>query len=183
MNDFIKLMDSYIGKFVCTDGGIYRGQCPQLIKEIIQIMGCDWVGKTGNGNQVLDIMCNNYGGYWGKPAYDYRLGSANNKYDSNGHCWIELKINGKWYRYEQNVNNDGAKTADYGCGKVYSITKTDKDLPTYLYDVKYAGHPSIDYYIQVHNKKEDDNKNQYPDYFKKFTEELGNYIANYCKKG
>lgn len=183
MDDFIKLMDGYIGKFVRDDGGIYKGQCPQWIKEIIVKMGCAWPGRTGNGNQVLDTMVNEYGGYWGKPKYDYRLCSADNKYDANGHCWLELKIGGTWYRYEQNVNNDGAKSADFGCGKVYSVTKTSKALPSYLYNIRYAGHPSVDYYIEVYNKKKEDNdKDTMPDWFKKWAQDLANYISKSIKE-
>lgn len=186
MEDFIKVMDGIVGKYVCDDGGIYRGQCPQLIKWLVLIMGGYWNGRTGNGNEVLGTMCDNFDGYWGKPKYDYRLCSADNKYDKNGHCWIEVKIDGKWWRYEQNVNNAGANSADFGCGKVYSVTKTDKALPSYLYNIKYAGHPSVDYYIKVYNEKpkpqpEPTPSEEMPDWFKKWANNLAEYIKSITK--
>lgn len=182
MEDFIKLMDGIVGKYVCEDGGIYRGQCPQLIKWLVLIMGGYWNGRTGNGNEVLDIMCESFDGYMGQPKYDYRLCSADNKYDKNGHCWIEVKENGKWIRYEQNVNNAGANSADFGCGKVYSVTKTDKALPSYLYNIRYAGHPSVDYYIKVHSEKPAPAPTEeMPDWFKKWANDLAEYIKSTTK--
>lgn len=166
MKPFDKIVESSVGKFVCDDSGIYKGQCPQFIKWLVLISGGYWNGKTGNGNEVLGIMVDNFDGYWGKSKYPYRLCSANNKYDKNGHCWLEIQDEkGKWWRFEQNVNNDGAKTADFGCGTVYSVTKTDKELPSYLYDIKYAGHKCIDYYYQVYDEQKKPDETKYPQWF------------------
>lgn len=185
MEDFINFMNSIVGRFVCDDGGIYKGQCPQLPRYVVVQMGCPWPGRTGNGNKVIDTMVNEYGGYYGQGKYGYRIASADSSVDKNGHCWIEVLENGRWVRYEQNVNNSGAKTANFGCGTVYSVTKTDKAVPSYLYNIRYASHPSIDYYIEVHSKPKPEPTPEpegMPDWFKNWAKDLSNYIANSTKE-
>lgn len=182
MKSFFKLANTAVGTFVCDDGGIYRGQCPQFIKWLVLIVGGYWQGKTGNGNEVLQNMVDNFDGYWGKSKYPYRLCSADNKYDKNGHCWLEVQgDDGKWYRIEQNVNNSGAKSDDFGCGKVYSVTITDKPLPDYLYNIKYAGNTCIDYYFQVYEEKNKPVESKYPDWFKNAVNEQIKFLQNLIK--
>lgn len=184
MKDLVALLDSMVGKFVLDDGGIYKGQCPQLIKWLIEIMGCDWTGKTGNGSEVIDTMVNNYGGYYGENKYGYRIVSAKVKGNNDGHCWIEVNYNGKWIYYQQNCNINGAKSADFGCGKVYSITKS-YDCPPDVYDIRYASHPSVDYYLEVHSKSPEPSPkpdSKYPDYFKEWVNNLADYLKNSVKE-
>lgn len=184
MDYFISVLNKQIGKFVCEDAGIYRGQCPQWIRYLLIICGVEWNGRTGNGKEVIDTLVNEYGGYYGESKYGYRICSAENKYDSNGHCWLEVKEGDKWIRYEQNVENAGTKSANYGCGTVYSVSKTDKARPSYLYNVRYAASPSIDLVIKVHTKKPDPEpvKDDTPDWFIDFIHDMGNFLNNY-KKG
>lgn len=187
MKSFDKLAETAIGTFVCDDGGIFKGQCPQFIKWLVIIVGGYWQGKTGNGNEVLSIMVDNFDGYWGESKYPYRLCSADNKYDKNGHCWLEVQDeSGKWWRFEQNVENAGAKSANFGSGTVYSVTKTDKALPSYLYNIKKAGHKCIDYYYQVYNeqniKPEPTPSSKYPDYFKEWVNNLADYLKKSIKE-
>ena len=179
MKSFYELAKTAIGQFVCEDGGTYRGQCPQLIKWLVLIVGGYWNGRTGNGNEVLSLMVDNFDGYWGKSKYPYRLCSADNKYDKNGHCWLEVQdANGKWWRIEQNVENADAKSANYGCGTVYSVTKTDNALPSYLYNIKYAGHKCIDYYYQVYEEQNKPKEDTYPKWF----EDWVNFMLDSLKK-
>lgn len=184
MEDFINLLNSMIGQFVLDSGGIYKGQCPQLVKWLIEIMGCPWVGNTGNGNKVIDTMVNNYGGYYGESKYGYRIFSCDVKGNSDGHCGIEVKVNGKWIRYEQNINNPNTNTANFGCGTVYSISKFEGSHAG-EYNYRYAGHPSVDYYIEQHSKKPEPSpqpKSDYPDWFVKWVNEQVNNLKNSVKE-
>lgn len=178
MEDLVNLLNSIIGQFVMSDGGIYRGQCSQLVKWLIVIMGCDWVGRTGNGNEVVDVMVNEYGGYYGESKYGYRIFSCDVKGSQYGHCGVEVKVNGKWIRYEQNAKNSSANTADFGCGTVYSVSKCEGNHSG-EYNFKYAGHPSVDYYIEVHSNKK---SSKYPDWFKDFIKKLSNYLNDSVKE-
>ena len=183
MKPFDKLAETAVGTFVCDDGGKYKGQCPQWIKWLVLIVGGYWQGSTGNGNEVLQKMVDNFDGYWGESKYPYRLCSADNKNDSNGHCWLEVKDeNGKWWRFEQNAKNDGVKTADFGCGTVYSVSKTDKALPSCLYNIKYAGHKCIDYYYQVYEEQKKPDTTKYPDWFVEWVNKQINFLKESVKE-
>lgn len=181
MEYFINFLNTKLGKFVCDDAGKYRGQCPQFIRDVMIDCGVEWKGKTGNGNQVIDTLVRDYGGYYGESKYGYRFASADNKYSKDGHCWLEVLENGKWVRYEQNVKeNVGAIPANFGAGTVYCVTKTDKPVPSYYYNIRYAGSPSVDLVIEVNTKKPTP-ASTYPDWFKKWAKDLANYINNSVK--
>ena len=183
MEDFVKLLDGLVNRFVCDDGGIYKGQCPQLIKYIVEIMGCPWPGRTGNGNQVIDTMVGEYGGYYGESKCGYRIVSADVKGSNDGHCWIEVRHNGQWLFYQQNRNLNNAKSANFGCGKVYAITKST-ECPSGVYNIRYAAHPSIDYYIKKHNQPSPapTPTTKYPDYFKDWVNELADWLKSSIKE-
>ena len=186
MDYFISVLDKYLGQFVCEDAGRYRGQCPQWIRNILIICGVEWNGKTGNGNQVIDTLVRDYGGIYGESKYGYRIASADNKYDKAGHCWIEVKKDGKWIRYEQNAKeNAGATSANFGAGTVYCVTKTDKPVPSYFYNIRYAYSPSIDLVIEVNSKKPEPTpvpSNEMPEWFKKWADGLADYLKNSIKE-
>ena len=149
-----KVLEDVLGKFVCDDAGIYKGQCPQLIRYFIIMCGVNWPGKTGNGNKVIDTLVNEYGGYYMSEAESvkkgYRICSSDMKGSDVGHCWVELYLDGKWVIYQQ--NNGGTKTADFGCGTVRCVSKSNSRAAG-VYNVRYAGSPSVDYVIEVENKK------------------------------
>lgn len=148
----LNVLESALGKFVCEDGGIYKGQCPQLPWYFARNLGMNWQGKTGNGNQTVDRVIEQ-GGYAGESPKGYRIASCDVNGTNNGHTWVEIKINGQWVIYEQNVNREGAKSANYGCGTCYSTTKTVTP-GSWRKNVRYAGHPAIDAYIDEHDKPE-----------------------------
>lgn len=185
MENLKKVLDGVLGKFVCEDAGKYRGQCPQLIRYFLIMCGVEWPGRTGNGNQVIDTLVNEYGGYYGESKYGYRICSADVKGRSEGHCWIELNYNGQWMIYEQNAPNSGTNTANFGCGTVYSVSK-DYYRENGIYNVRYAGHPSIDLVVEVNQPKPaptpEPVKEEMPDWFKTWASNLSTYIANSIKE-
>lgn len=140
------ILDAVIGQFVCTDGGIYRGQCPQLPKYMARACGVNWTGVTGDGRNCVDRVVQ-LGGYYGESSRGYRICSTDA--GQYGHTWVEIKINGVWRIYEQNVKRDGANTADFGCGTVYSVSTTDQ-RGSWRANARYAGHPTIDAWIDAH---------------------------------
>ena len=141
------ILDAIIGQFVCSDGGIYRGQCPQLPKYMARACGLDWQGATGDGRNCVDRVVQ-LGGYYGESSRGYRICSSDS--GQYGHTWIEIKINGRWIVYEQNVKRAGTNTADFGCGTVYSVSTTDQ-RGAWRDSARYAGHPVIDAWIDAHS--------------------------------
>ena len=142
------ILDGVVGQFVIDDGDIFRGQCTRLPKYFCQQCGINWQGKTGDGKNVIDTLVNTYGGYYGESAYGYRIASAEVKGNSNGHCWVELLVDGQWTIYEQNIPNAGTTTADFGEGVVYSVSKSNTPYK-YAYNIRYAGSPIIDAFVMA----------------------------------
>lgn len=191
MDNLKKVLEDVIGKFVCDDAGIYKGQCPQLVRYFLIKCGVEWPGRTGNGNQVVDTLVREYGGYYGQSSRGYRICSADVKGSSDGHCWIELNINGQWYVYEQNSPNAGTKTANFGCGTVYSVSKAT-DRPAGIYNIRYAGHPSIDLVVDVNKPQPTPEPtpeptpapvtDDMPQWFKDWAKGLADYINSSTKE-
>ena len=182
MENLQRVLDDVLGGFVCNDAGIYKGQCPQLIRYFLIKCGVDWPGKTGNGNKVIDTLVNDYGGYYGESTRGYRICSADVKGNDNGHCWIELLIDGKWVVYEQNSAYTGQKSADFGCGKTYAVGKRDSVDPD-VYNIRYAGHPSIDLVVDVNQPKPTPTPSDtMPDWFKTWAKNLAKYINDSVKE-
>lgn len=142
------ILDGVLGQFVCEDGGIFRGQCPQLPKYMARKCGVDWPGKTGNGNKLVDTVVA-LGGYYGESPKGYRICSCDVSGSNNGHTWVEIKINGQWVIYEQNVKREGTVSANFGCGTVYSVSTTTQ-AGSWRKNARYAGHPTIDAFIDAH---------------------------------
>lgn len=140
------ILDGVLGQFVCEDGGIYRGQCPQLPKYMARKCGLNWTGATGDGRNCVDRVVQ-LGGYYGESSRGYRICSSND--GQYGHTWVELKINGRWVVYEQNVKRAGVNAADFGCGTVYSVSTTDQ-RGAWRDNARYAAHPVIDAFIDTH---------------------------------
>lgn len=140
------ILDGVLGQFVCDDGGIYRGQCPQLPKYMARACGLNWTGATGDGRNCVDRVVQ-LGGYYGESSRGYRICSSND--GQYGHTWVELKINGRWVVYEQNVKRAGTNAADFGCGTVYSVSTTDQ-RGAWRDNARYAAHPVIDAFIDTH---------------------------------
>lgn len=145
-----KTLDAALGKFVCDDGGVYKGQCAQLPKYFARNLGMNWPGRTNNGNKLVDRVVE-LGGYYGEGKQGYRIASCDIKDSKYGHTWVEIKINGTWTIYEQNVNRGGVASADFGVGRVYATTKTQTAGSGRL-NIRYAGHPAIDAYIEKADK-------------------------------
>ena len=55
------ILDGVLGQFVCDDGGIFRGQCPQLPKYMARKCGLNWTGATGDGRNCDIISFNSSG--------------------------------------------------------------------------------------------------------------------------
>lgn len=144
-----QVLEAALGRFVCDDGGIYKGQCPQLPKHFARELGLNWQGVTYNGNKTVDRLVE-LGGYYGD-GNGYRIASCDVDGSQYGHTWVELNDNGQWVIYEQNANRAGAKAADFGCGTCYSVTKTTNP-GTWRKNVRYAAHPAIDAYIRDHDE-------------------------------
>lgn len=140
------ILDAVLGQFVCEDGGIYKGQCPQLPKYMARKCGLNWTGATGDGKNCVDRVVQ-LGGYYGESSRGYRICSSSD--GQYGHTWVELKINGRWVIYEQNVKRAGTRTADFGCGTVYSVSTTDQ-RGAWRDNARYAAHPVIDAFIDTH---------------------------------
>lgn len=148
--DAIKnILEGVIGKFVCDDAGKYKGQCPQLPRYFVNACGGNWQGATGNGNVTVDYVVKN-GGYYGQgKGGEYRIASCDVAGSPYGHTWVEIKVNGQWTIYEQNINRAGTKSANFGVGTVYSVSKTTQP-GSWRKNIEYAGHPAIDNYIKAH---------------------------------
>lgn len=146
------ILDGALGQFVCEDGGVFRGQCPQLPKYLARACGVNWTGQTGNGNTCVDRLVA-LGGYYGESNRGYRICSCEVAGSTNGHTWVEIKLNGQWVVYEQNVKREGTKAANYGCGTVYSVSTTNQRA-AWRNTARYAAHPTIDAYIDAHTKPE-----------------------------
>ena len=151
MNDFKGILDGILNKFVCDDGGVYRGQCPQLPKYAVRACGGDWPGATGNGNNLVDRLVQ-IGGYYGESSRGYRICSCDVAGSQWGHTWIEINVNGKWVIYEQNAGRSGVATANFGCGTVYAVSTTN-NRGSWRLNVRYAAHPAIDAWIDKHTPK------------------------------
>ena len=148
MNDFVKMMEMAIGCFVCSDAGIYRGQCTQFPRHMLLQCGGSWTGKTYNGDRVVDRVVE-LGGYYGESSRGYRICSG----VGVNHTWIEVKINGQWVIYEQNCNKAGVPTANFGsCGTVWAVSKSYQ-RGAWRDKARYAGHPIIDAYIDAHSSQ------------------------------
>lgn len=148
MDSFRNILDGAIGSFVCEDGGIYRGQCPQLPKYVARACGMDWPGVTGNGNRLVDRVVQ-LGGYYGESSRGYRFCSCDAAGSEYGHTWVEVLIDGNWVLYEQNAYRPGVPAANYGCGTVYAVSTTNS-RGSWRQNVRYAAHPAIDAYIDAH---------------------------------
>ena len=148
MDAFKGILDGVLNQFVCEDGGIYRGQCPQLPKYVLRACGGDWPGATGNGNNLVDRLVQ-IGGYYGESSRGYRICSCDVSGSKWGHTWIEINVNGKWIIYEQNAGRPGVPTANFGCGTVYAVSTTD-NRGSWRLNVRYAAHPTIDAWIDAH---------------------------------
>lgn len=146
MEKLKEILDGVVGQFVIDDGDIFRGQCTRLPKYFCQQCGINWQGKTGDGKNVVDTLVNTYGGYYGESVCGYRIASAEVKGNSNGHCWVELLVDGQWTIYEQNIPNAGTTTANFGEGVVYSVSKSNTPYK-YAYNIRYAGSPIIDAFV------------------------------------
>lgn len=140
------ILDGVLGQFVCEDGGVYKGQCPQLPKYMARACGLNWTGATGDGRNCVDRVVQ-LGGYYGESSRGYRICSSND--GQYGHTWVEIKRNGRWVVYEQNVKRAGTKTADFGCGTVYSVSTTNQ-RGAWRDNARYAAHPVIDAFIDAH---------------------------------
>ena len=148
MDAFVGILEGVLNQFVCEDGGIYRGQCPQLPKYAVRACGGNWPGATGNGNNLVDRVVQ-IGGYYGESSRGYRFCSCDVSGSQWGHTWIEVNVGGKWVIYEQNAGRPGVPSADYGCGTCYAVSKTD-NRGNWRLNVRYAGHPAVDAYIDAH---------------------------------
>ena len=149
MDALKEILESVLGKFVCEDGGKFKGQCPQLPKYMARACGVEWPGKTGNGSKLVDTVVQ-LGGYYGQGKVgEYRIASCDVSGSTNGHTWVEIKVNGIWTIYEQNINRAGTKTANFGAGTVYSVSKTTNP-GNWRKKIRYAGHPTIDAFIKAH---------------------------------
>lgn len=148
MDSFKGILDGVLNQFVCEDGGIYRGQCPQFPKYVVRACGGDWPGATGNGNNCVDRVVQ-IGGYYGESSRGYRICSCDVAGSQWGHTWVEINVNGNWVIYEQNAGRAGVPTANYGCGTVYAVSTTN-NRGSWRLNVRYAGHPAIDAYIDAH---------------------------------
>lgn len=191
MDALKNVLEGVLGKFVCDDAGQFRGQCPQLIRYFMIKCGVEWPGRTGNGNVVIDTLVSDYGGYYMTEADSikkgYRICSSDMKGSSVGHCWIELYLDGKWVIYQQ--NNGGEKTANFGEGTVRCVSKSDKRASG-VYNVRYAGSPSVDLVIEVNKPKPaptpeptpEPVKEEMPEWVKEFINDLGAFLANYKKE-
>lgn len=142
------LLDGIVGGFVCDDGGVFKGQCPQVPKYAVRACGGDWPGPTGHGYQTVDRVVQ-IGGYYGASSRGYRICSCDVSGSSYGHTWIEVNIDGNWVVYEQNVKRAGTVSADFGVGKVYSVS-TAPAGGSWRLNTRYAGHPAIDAWIDAH---------------------------------
>ena len=147
MDAAINILEGALGQFVCADGGKFRGQCPQLPKYFAQACGVNWPGITGNGNTLVDRLVQ-LGGYYGE-GNGYRIASCDVAGSPYGHTWVEIKINGQWVIYEQNINRPGTTAANFGEGTVYSVSKTTNPGAWRL-NIEYAAHPVIDKFIADH---------------------------------
>ncbi len=146
------ILRAALGQFVCEDGGIYRGQCPQLPKYMARACGMDWPDPTGNGNTLVDRVVE-LGGYYGESKYGYRICSCTVNGNKWGHTWVEILVDGQWRIYEQNVGRDGLQPRDFGCGPTYPVS-TATERGSWRQNIRYAGHPAIDAFIEAHPDKE-----------------------------
>lgn len=151
MDAFKAILEGVIGKFVCNDGGIYKGQCPQLPKYAATSAGMKWTGNTGHGKDTVNRIIEQ-GGYSGTSSRGYRFASCDVAGSPYGHTWVEIKQGNTWTIYEQNINRPGTKTANFGCGTVYSVSKTNNP-GSWRLNTRYAGHPAVDAYIDAHTPK------------------------------
>lgn len=151
MDAFKGILEGVLNKFVCEDGGLYRGQCPQLPKYVVRACGGDWPGATGHGYQTVDRVVQ-IGGYYGESSRGYRICSCDVAGSPYGHTWVEAKLGGQWVIYEQNAGRSGVPTADFGVGTVYAVSKTN-NRGSWRQNVRYAAHPAIDSWIDAHTPK------------------------------
>lgn len=151
-----RVLDEVLGKFVCEPEDIYCGQCTRLPKYLMIKCGVDWPGATGDGCSLVDVLVNDMGGYYmneeESEAKGYRVCSCDVSGSTHGHTWLEIKINGEWVIYEQNVKREGTMEADFGCGPVYSVSLTT-NRGNWRKNVRYAGHVSIDAVIEANTPK------------------------------
>lgn len=151
-----RVLDEVIGQFVIDDGDVFRGQCTRLPKYLMIKCGVDWPGVTGNGCTLVDTLVKNMGGYYmseeESEAKGYRVCSCDINGSDYGHTWIEIKVNGEWVIYEQNVYRQGVLSADFGVGTVYSVSTTN-NRGNYRLNTRYAGHQSIDAVIEANTPK------------------------------
>lgn len=148
MDAFKGILEGVLNQFVCEDGGLYRGQCPQLPKYVVRACGGDWPGATGHGYQTVDRVVQ-IGGYYGESSRGYRICSCDVAGSPYGHTWVEVNLGGQWVIYEQNAGRAGVPTADFGVGTVYAVSKTN-NRGSWRLNVRYAGHPAIDAWIDAH---------------------------------
>lgn len=155
MEALIKVCEAVLGQFVCFDNDVYRGQCTRLPKYTLIMCGVEWPGNTGDGKKVVDTVVQ-MGGYYmseeESEAKGYRICSCDVDGIDTGHTYLQIKINGEWVTYEQNVKRDGVTSADFGAGTVYSVSKTTQP-GNWRKNVRYAGHPSIDLVIEANTPK------------------------------
>lgn len=189
MDALQKVFEDVIGQFVCFDNDVFRGQCTRLPKYLMIMCGVPWPGPTGNGNQLVDVLVKDLGGYYMSESDSiskgYRVCSCDVDGSKYGHTWVELLINGNWVIYEQNVKRDGTKSANFGEGTVYSVSKTT-NRGNWRKNIRYAGHKSIDLVIEVNTPKPEptpeptpvDDKKM-PVWFEDFVHNLGDYMKNY----
>lgn len=151
-----RVLDEVLGEFVCEPTDIYCGQCTRLPKHLMIKCGVDWPGPTGDGRTFVDTLVKSMGGYYmseeESEAKGYRICSCEVPGSDRGHTWPEIKINGEWVIYEQNVKREGTIEGNFGCGIVYSVSKTT-NRGSWRKDVRYAGHPSIDLVIEANTPK------------------------------
>lgn len=101
--------------FLKTDGssGIYRGQCTQAPAFVYNQLGIS--GSMGNGKDVVrNLIARGVAEACGEEPGAIASADDGSAY---GHTWVSL---GNGYLIEQNAHVAGAKTADFGCGTVYS---------------------------------------------------------------
>ena len=178
-----KVFEDVIGKFVCFDNDVYRGQCTRLPKYLMIMCGVPWDCPTGNGNKVVDTLVKSLGGYYMDEATSlqkgYRVCSCDVSGSTYGHAWVELLLNGEWVIYEQNINREGTNTANFGKGTVYSVSKTT-NRGSWRKNVRYAGHKSIDLVIEANTPKPQ--PETMPQWFKDWANGLADYIKESVKE-
>lgn len=155
MEALVKVCEAVLGQFVCFDNDVYRGQCTRLPKYLLSKCGVEIGPQTGNGYKVVDTIVAK-GGYCMDEATSvqkgYRVCSCDVSGSTYGHTWVEVLVDGNWVIYEQNVKREGTVSADFGVGTVYSVSKAYA-RGSWRNNTRYAGHPSIDSFIEANTPK------------------------------